>query len=790
MKRILATLGALALLVAPLNIQAADDTLKRDRFGNPVSGGTNGADEIRVFKVNDDGSLDVTIIGGGGGGTVDQGVSGVDTDPWNVMLRNAAGTEIGTATVPVGVSLFDGAGILFGTTANPFGIQGLAADGVAVAGNPLRFAGKGPAGLTQDVITDVNGALMVATDQTGADGVSNSSLAGMITPPGTGARRLGVALYGFNELTWDRIRMSIANGLLVDVTRSVLPTGAATETTSAAILVDTSTIASDTTSIDGKTPALGQAASAASVPVVIASDQSVISVDDNSSSLSVDDGGAVLSVDDAGSTLSVDDGGGSLTVDGTFSLQGDASDLDSDAGVDDHDTIAIGLPAAGGHVVGGTSTNPFRTDPTGTTTQPVSDAGGSLTIDAASLPLPTGAATEATLLTIDADTSALFGTVAGSEQQVDIVGALPAGTNNIGDVDLASSIPAGTNNIGDVDLASSIPAGTNNIGDVDVVTLPTAPANDGVDIGDVTINNAGAGAAVNIQDGGNLISIDDGAGTLTVDDGGTTLSIDDGAGSLTVDAVSLPLPTGAATETTLAAIDVDTSALFGTVAGSEQQVDIVDALPAGTNNIGDVDLASSIPAGTNNIGDVDIASFPDNEPFNVAQIAGTATSVNAGNADVGTQRVVIATDQAVLSIDDNAGSLTIDATSLPLPTGASTEAKQDDNITQVTAIELNTDTGTAMDHKGIVVGTSATLILAADTTRRSVLVTNAFTDLVAIGNSDVTLNTVVATDGFVLATSGAANDGTGGSITLDTTAAVYAIGASASSKVILIWETD
>jgi len=91
--------------------------------------------------------------------------------------------------------------------------------------------------------------------------------------------------------------------------------------------------------------------------------------------------------------------------------------------------------------------------------------------------------------------------------------ALPAGTNNIGDVDIASaipagsniigktyltdgtrdatvkagstapvagdtslvvaihptsSLPAGTNNIGDVDLASAIPAGTNTIGKVDV----------------------------------------------------------------------------------------------------------------------------------------------------------------------------------------------------------------------------------------------------------------------------------------------------------------------------------
>ena len=52
------------------------------------------------------------------------------------------------------------------------------------------------------------------------------------------------------------------------------------------------TIDADTSSIDSKTPALGQAAMAASVPVVIASDQSVIKVDD-------DDTQAILTTIDA-----------------------------------------------------------------------------------------------------------------------------------------------------------------------------------------------------------------------------------------------------------------------------------------------------------------------------------------------------------------------------------------------------------------------------------------------------------------------------------------------------------
>jgi len=108
--------------------------------------------------------------------------------------------------------------------------------------------------------------------------------------------------------------------------------------------------------------------------------------------------------------------------------------------------------------------------------------GGTLTVDAGTVTinLPAGASTaanqstiighvdgiEALLTTMDADTSALAGAVAGTEVQVDVV-SLP-------NVTVGAALPAGTNNIGDVDIAS-IAAGDNNIGNVDVasVTIPT-----------------------------------------------------------------------------------------------------------------------------------------------------------------------------------------------------------------------------------------------------------------------------------------------------------------------------
>lgn len=75
-----------------------------------------------------------------------------------------------------------------------------------------------------------------------------------------------------------------------------------------------------------------------------------------------------------------------------------------------------------------------------------------------------------------APTTAVTGTFWQATQPISgtvTINAIPAGTNNIGDVDVLSlpAIPAGTNNIGDVDILT-IAAGDNNIGNVDIVTMP------------------------------------------------------------------------------------------------------------------------------------------------------------------------------------------------------------------------------------------------------------------------------------------------------------------------------
>jgi len=113
------------------------------------------------------------------------------------------------------------------------------------------------------------------------------------------------------------------------------------------------------------------------------------------------------------------------------------------------------------------STGALWTTVSGTVT--VNGSGVTQPVSAASLPLPSGAATaanqstiighvdgiEALLTTIDADTGTLAGAVSGTEMQVDVVASLPAGTNNIGDVDVLSVVPGtGATNLGKAEDAA------------------------------------------------------------------------------------------------------------------------------------------------------------------------------------------------------------------------------------------------------------------------------------------------------------------------------------------------
>lgn len=423
------------------------------------------------------------------------------------------------------------------------------------------------------------------------------------------------------------------------------------------------------------------------------------------------------------------------------------ADFDTGAGTDTTPAIGIALPASGGAVVGGTSTNPLRTDPTGSTTQPVS------------------------------------GTVTAN---------LAAGTNNIGDVDILS-IAAGDNTIGRVKLTDGtlvasvrdtgtsdslnvaiVDASGNQItsfgggtqyteGDIDATITGTAMLWEDasntlravsavkplpIDIaaqtqGDVLVNIQNAaldvqqvGAASNFNvaadtelttadldtgagtdtraviglvgsasGGGQIIpgSATDGllvnlgsnndvtvTGTVTANAGTGTFTVGDGGGSLTVDnggtfavqaaqsgtwnitniSGTVSLPSGAATlaeqqTQTTALQKLDNIAHSGSdVALSEHvpisgQFDDISTTTVTENQIAPVRITSgralhvsvrdALPAGTNNIGDVDVLSVP------------APLSTTGGGTEATALRVTVASDSTgVLSVDDNGGSLTVD----------------------------------------------------------------------------------------------------------------------------------
>lgn len=159
-------------------------------------------------------------------------------------------------------------------------------------------------------------------------------------------------------------------------------------------------------------------------------------------------------------------------------------------------------------------------------------------VSAASLPLPSGASTEAkqdtgitSLQLLDdavATTGAAITTKGFAASGTDGTNARILKTDSSGELQidvLSSALPSGAAteatlstlngkvtacNTGAVTISAALPAGTNAIGKL--------AANDGVDIGDVTINNAAGASAVNVQDGGNSLTVD---GTVAATQSGT-----------------------------------------------------------------------------------------------------------------------------------------------------------------------------------------------------------------------------------------------------------------------------
>lgn len=138
--------------------------------------------------------------------------------------------------------------------------------------------------------------------------------------------------------------------------------------------------------------------------------------------------------------------------------------------------------------------------------------------------------------------------------------------------------------------------------------------------------------------------------------------------------------TGAVTGTVTTTPPSNASTNVAQLAGTATSVN------SGTKDAGTlrVVLATDQPALTNKLlVTPDSVALPANQSVNVAQLAGTATSVNSGTKDAGTIRVVIATDQVQLT---NKLLVTPDSVALP--------ANQSVNTAQFGGTNVSTGTGT------------------------------------------------------------------------------------------------
>ena len=192
--------------------------------------------------------------------------------PPNAMVMRGIGTdayyvlEVDPATGEIPVAL-SGASI---------SIDYSGATGDPVPADAAFIGGEDPNGDLQGVAVDVNGRLQV-------DAVTDNDFAGATGDPVPAEAGYMAGIDGTGDL--QGLLVDASGQLQVDVTSSGLPAGAATEAKQddeIAELVDVNTeldvISGDTTSIDTKIPAQGQATMAASMPVVIASNQTSIPV--------------------------------------------------------------------------------------------------------------------------------------------------------------------------------------------------------------------------------------------------------------------------------------------------------------------------------------------------------------------------------------------------------------------------------------------------------------------------------------------------------------------------------
>lgn len=202
----------------------------------------------------------------------------------------------------------------------------------------------------------------------------------------------------------------------------------------------------------------------------------------------------------------------------------------------------------------------------------------------------------------------------------------------------------------------------------------------------------GIGGAESLMNG--VMPVSDNAGSLTVDNGGT-FAVQIAANS----SVNQAQIAGTATDTN-----------SGVKSAGTQRVVLATDQPALTNALKVDGSAVTQPvsgtitanAGTgpfpvsDNAGSLTVDASAATFGVNQAQVSGTAISVNSGAKDAGTQRVILASDQTVVPVSDNAGSLTVDA-----PAGTPVFVRLSDGAAAITTLPVSLAAAVAVtDNSG------------------------------------------------------------------------------------------
>lgn len=352
---------------------------------------------------------------------------------------------------------------------------------------------------------------------------------------------------------------------------------------------------------------------------------------------------------------------------------------------------------------GAAGTSPWRVTFNGTA-QPVTVSSGTVTFANTTLAV-TNAGTFAVQATLAAETTKVIGTVnIAAAQSLAITGSVAvtgtfwqatqpvsiAGTVAVSgpltDTQLrAAAVPVdGSGVTQPISGTVTANAGTGTLavsGPVTDVQLRATPVPVS---GTVTVTD-GAGALNVIVDSSALPSL---AATSTKQsDGSQKTQVVDGAGNVigaTSNALDINIKSG--NPTTITATQATGSNLHtvvdsGTITTVTAVTAITNALPAGAALLGKVGIDQTTPGTTNR---VDIGVFPDNEPFNIAQMNGVAVTMGNGGSGTGVQRMTLASDST--------GNIATIGTSVTPGTAAGNLGKAEDaaHVTgDVGVLELN-----------------------------------------------------------------------------------------------------